>query len=94
MILLADTEMSGILMRYFSDFAIFFGIAALLSWLALYDQAGSGTARRLMRLFLVVCLLAAAVYQSCIFFLDTGEALMDLRRDLFSFAKYQVMFWL
>ena len=93
-ILLADTEMSGILMRYFSDFAIFFGIAALLSWLALYDQAGSGTARRLMRLFLVVCLLAAAVYQSCIFFLDTGEALMDLRRDLFSFAKYQVMFWL
>ena len=47
-----------------------------------------------MRLFLVVCLLAAAVYQSCIFFLDTGEALMDLRRDLFSFAKYQVMFWL
>ncbi len=93
-ILLADTEMSGILMRYFSDFAIFFGIAALLSWLALYDQAGSGTAHRLMRLFLVVCLLAAAVYQSCIFFLDTGEALMDLRRDLFSFAKYQVMFWL
>ena len=93
-ILLADTEMSGILMRYFSDFAIFFGIAALLSWLALYDQAGSGTARRLMRLFLVVCLLAAAVYQSCMFFLDTGEALMDLRRDLFSFAKYQVMFWL
>lgn len=93
-ILLADTEMSGILMRYFSDFAIFFGMAALLSWLALYDQAGSGTARRLMRLFLVVCLLAAAVYQSCIFFLDTGEALMDLRRDLFSFAKYQVMFWL
>ncbi len=93
-ILLADTEMSGILMRYFSDFAIFFGMAALLSWLALYDQAGSGTAHRLMRLFLVVCLLAAAVYQSCIFFLDTGEALMDLRRDLFSFAKYQVMFWL
>ena len=47
-----------------------------------------------MRLFLAVCLLAAALYQGCIFFLDTGEALMDLRRDLFSLVKYQVMFWL
>ena len=55
----------------------------------------SGTAHRLdAGFFWLVCLLAAAVYQSCIFFLDTGEALMDLRRDLFSFAKYQVMFWL
>ena len=94
MIVLADTEMSGILMRYFGDFAIFFGMAALLSWMALYERAGSGTVCRLMRLFLAVCLLAAALYQGCIFFLDTGEALMDLRRDLFSLVKYQVMFWL
>lgn len=93
-IVLADTEMSGILMRYFGDFAIFFGMAALLSWMALYERAGSGTVCRLMRLFLAVCLLAAALYQGCIFFLDTGEALMDLRRDLFSLVKYQVMFWL
>ena len=93
-IVLADTEMSGILMRYFGDFAIFFGMAALLSWMALYERAESGTVRRLMRLFLAVCLLAAALYQGCIFFLDTGEALMDLRRDLFSLVKYQVMFWL
>lgn len=93
-ILLADTEMSGILMRYFSDFSIFFGMAALLSWLTLYGHTRPGTAQRMMRLFLAACLLASVVYQGCIFFLDTGEALMDLRRDLFSFAKYQVMFWL
>lgn len=93
-IVLADTQMSGILMRYFSDFSIFFVIAAVLSWLLLFDRTGAGELRRGMLLFLAGSLCFAAVYQGCLLFPDTGESLEALRRDLFSAAKYQVMFWL
>ena len=43
---------------------------------------------------LLVCLAVAALYQGLQFFVDTGESLMDYRKDLFSTVKYQVMFWL
>lgn len=93
-ILCVDTEMSGILMRYFSDFSIFFLLCAALSWLLLYETAKGEIFKKVLLIFLEVSLVVTAVYQGCIFFLDTGEALKDLRADLFSFVKYQVMFWL
>lgn len=93
-IVVADTEMSGILMRYFSDFTIFFLFAGILAWLLIYDRLNSDAIKRTMILFLIICVLTMVIYQGLIFFLDTGEALKDLRPDLFSFVKYQVMFWL
>lgn len=93
-IIVADTEMSGILMRYFSDFSIFFLFAAFLSWLLLFDCTKEGAVRNSMLIFLLICFIFVAVYQGSIFFIDTGEALKDLRKELYSQIKYQVMFWL
>ena len=93
-IICVDTEMSGILMRYFNDFQIFFLLAAVLSWLLIDERVKSQSLKKYLRMFLMVCLLVTVVYQCRIFFLDTGEALVDLRKDLFSGLKYQVMFWL
>ena len=93
-ILCVDTEMSGILMRYFSDFQIFFLLAAAIAWLLIEERAENRVIKKYLRAFLAVCLLVTLVYQCRIFFLDTGEALEVLRKDLFSRIKYQVMFWL
>lgn len=93
-IIIVDTEMSGILMRYFSDFNIFFLLAAGISWLLCYQTLRIPLLRSAMRVFLVTCLLLLLVYQVRIFFLDAGETLMDMRKDLFSSVKYQIMFWL
>lgn len=93
-ILCVDTEMSGILMRYFNDFQIFFLLAAVLSWLLIEERVRNKTLKQYLHVFLVLCLVVTMLYQFRIFFLDTGEALADLRRDLFSTLKYQVMFWL
>lgn len=93
-ILCVDTEMSGILMRYFSDFQIFFLMAALLAFLLIEQRVQNPVLKKYLHLFLVVCLLVTVIYQCRIFFLDTGEALVHLRKDLFSQMKYQVMFWL
>lgn len=93
-VIIVDTEMSGILMRYFSDFNIFFLLAAGISWLLCYQTLRTPPLRSAMRVFLVTCLLLLLVYQVRIFFLDAGEALMDMRKDLFSSVKYQIMFWL
>lgn len=93
-IICADTEMSGILMRYFGDFNVFFMLAAAFSWLILFKRAENRVLKKFLLLFLVVCLFLSIVYQIRIFFLDTGEALIDLRKDLFVQVKYGIMFWL
>ncbi len=92
-IILMDTEMSGILPRYFCDFSIFFLFAAFLAWLALYEHT-KGVLRKGMLLFLAASFLAMIVYEGVFFFPDTQLALEETRRDLFSAVKYQVMFWL
>ena len=86
--------MSGILMRYFSDFSVFFLLSAIWAWLLLFNQVESGWIRKYMLYFLILCLLLTIFYQGRIFFLDTGEALKDVRKDLFAQIKYLVMFWI
>jgi len=108
-VIVIDTNMSGILMRYFSDFSIFLMLSASLSALTLLDhfgRVGSGPAgpeqinsytqlfRQGMIWGLLLCLLGVLFYQGMIFFLDTGEALRDLRPDLYSHMKYLTAFWL
>jgi len=93
-IVIVDTQMAGILMRYFSDFSVFFLFAALLIWLLFFERVQKGALRDGLLLFLFVCLLISVVYQGLIFFSDTGEALQDLRKDLYAQAKYLIMFWL
>ncbi len=93
-IAVVDTQMAGILMRYFSDFSVYFLFAAMLIWLLFFERAGKGALRDGLLLFLFLCLMAALVYQGLIFFSDTGEALQDLRKDLYAQVKYLVMFWL
>lgn len=93
-IVVIDTEMSGILMRYFNDFSIFFLFAAFLAWLLFYQKARGAVVRKCLHSFLVLCLILTIAYQGSIFFLDTGEALADLRTELFAEAKYLIMFWL
>lgn len=93
-IVIVDTEMSGILMRYVSDFSVFLLFAAVIAALLFYDRLSPGVMKSSMIAFLIICLLLTVVYQGLIFFQDTGEALRDLRKDLFVQVKYQVMFWL
>ncbi len=93
-IIVVDTQMAGILMRYFSDFSIFFLLSALLIWLLFFERTPKGALRDGLLWFLVVCLLLSVFYQGLIFFSDTGEALRDLRKDLYAQIKYLVMFWL
>lgn len=93
-IIIIDTEMSGILMRYFSDFSIFFLLAAALAWFLLYQKARGEVVKKCLISFLVLCLILSAAYQGVIFFLDVGETLSDLHTELFAEVKYLVMFWL
>ncbi len=89
-----DAQVAGILLRYFGDFLFFIVFAAFLAWLLLFEKAKGSALEKPMLVFLLVCLAVAALYQGLQFFVDTGESLMDYRKDLFSTVKYQVMFWL
>lgn len=93
-VIIIDTEMSGILMRYFSDFSVFFLFAGFLAWLLLYQKAAGEIAKKSLIAFLVLCLILSMGYQGAIFFLDTGEAMADLCIKQFMEIKYLVMFWL
>lgn len=108
-VIVADTNMSGILMRYFSDFSGYLMLSAALSALMLLDrlqlnwmedvhygqrEAFADLFRKGMIWILLICLLGTLTYQGMIFFLDTGEALKDLRPDLYAHVKYLTVFWI
>lgn len=95
-IIIADTNMSGILQRYFSDFSIFIMLASAVAVLLMISNekiAGSCVERAVVWA-LILCLMTALAYQGMVFFLDTGEALCDMRPDLYSHVKYLTAFWL
>lgn len=95
-VIVADTNMSGILQRYFGDFSIFIMLSsAVAALLAVCHKKVSGSVLESMLIWgLVICLGFEIGYQKMAFFLDTGEALRDLRPDLYSHMKYLTAFWL
>lgn len=96
MIIVADTNMSGILQRYFGDFSIFLMLSSAVSVLVLCSHPKiKGTFwENIVIKGLLVCFVSGLLFQGMTFFLDTGEALRELRPDLYSHVKYLTAFWL
>ncbi len=97
-IIVADTNMSGILQRYFGDFSVFLMLASTTAVLLVLERLsvrGSGREffKRMVLWGLLICLLWQIGYQGMAFFLDTGESLQELRPDLYAHVKYLVNFW-
>ena len=95
-VIAADTNMSGILQRYFNDFSIFIMLSAAIAVMLVicHENMPGSIWGKMMIWGLVICLGTEIVYQGMTFFLDTGEALRDLRPDLYSHFKYLTAFWL
>lgn len=96
-IIVADTEMAGVLWRYFNDFSLFIMLAALLSlWMFLSaEKMASPTAKRWLTAMLLLCFVTEVLFQGVFLFVDTGfSSLADTRPDLFSRAMYLIAFWL
>ncbi len=96
MIIVADTNMSGILQRYFGDFSIFLMLSAAVSALLIvsHPKIKGSFWENLVIKGLLVCFVTGIFFQGMTFFLDTGEALRELRPDLYSHVKYLTAFWL
>lgn len=95
-ILVADTEMSGILWRYFNDFSLFIMLAALLSTWIIFSTKKMmiPSVRKWLTTLLLICLVTEVLFQGMFFFVDTGSSLMRTRPDLYSRIKYLIAFWL
>ncbi|MDE7333131.1 MAG: hypothetical protein K2O16_13035 [Lachnospiraceae bacterium] len=96
MIIVADTNMSGILQRYFGDFSVFLMLSSAVSALMIcnHPTIKGGYLEKAVTVGLLVCFVTGLAYQGMTFFLDTGEALRELRPDLYSHVKYLTAFWL
>ena len=96
MIIVADTNMSGILQRYFGDFSIFLMLSSAVSVLVLcsHPKIKGSFWENIVIKGLLVCFVSGLLFQGMTFFLDTGEALRELRPDLYSHVKYLTAFWL
>ncbi len=95
-VLVADTELSGILWRYYNDFSLFIMLTALLAaWLlSCHQKMTDPSVRKWLVTFLVVCFVLEILFQGSTFFVDTSNALMKDRPDLYSQMKYLFAFWL
>lgn len=95
-IIVADTEMSGILWRYFNDFSLPLMLSALLSaWILFCNKKEMNpSVKKWLICLLVVCFATEILFQGVTFFVDTSHALMNCRPDLYSRARYLIAFWL
>ncbi len=95
-IVMADTEMAGILWRYQCDFSVFIMLAALLTcWMiSCHLKINCSSLQNLLIYCVLFCFIGEILFQGSTFFLDAGNELMDTRPDLFSQAKYLIAFWL
>ena len=95
-ILVADTEMSGLLWRYFNDFSLFIMLAALLSiWIiSCMNKVMNPSVKKWFTTLLLICVVTEVLFQGMFFFVDTGSSLMKTRSDLYSRAMYLIAFWL
>lgn len=62
-----DGQMAGILQRYFSDFSLFFVLAAAIVFVTLYQRAGQ-VGRKCLTVFLVATMVWTAVYSATLVF--------------------------
>lgn len=94
-IAVADTQMAGIVMRYYTDFAPFLGLAALIvTWGALEKiPSGSGGARAII-LFMLICYLYEFIFHGLKFTVDVASSLQEQRPELYAHFKYLTAFWL
>lgn len=95
-IIVADTELSGVLWRYFNDFSLFIMLAALLSvWILLSSsKMANPYIKKWFIIMLIICFVLEILFQGTTLLIDTSESLMKNRPDLFAKIKYLVAFWL
>ena len=89
----ADTQMAGILTRYFCDFSIVMHIGAAMTFMALYESAEEEK-RRLLTALLSICFVVGVAYSWMMFFVPTGESLQACNPELYYKIKYLMAFWL
>ena len=89
-LVILDTEMAGILPRYYSDFSLFFLFPALLFLLSLLEETENSPWRsRWLLLPLLLC-IAGLCYQFFMIFADKDTNLNDI---LFNRISYLIQFW-
>lgn len=94
-IIMADTQMAGIVMRYYTDFAPFLGLAALIVTWGILEKAGSNTyIIKTVITFMLVCYLYEFVFHGLKFTVDVASSLQDQKPAIYAHFKYLTAFWL
>ena len=92
-IMVFDTVNSGILARYFFDFAFLIMLSAIFAvWGILSNYSSDSTAYKIIANLLLVCMIYMVFYQMFVFMLDSGDYLMNNRKDLFYHYYYLFTF--
>lgn len=94
-IIMADTQMAGIVMRYYTDFAPFLGLAALIVTWGVLEKAGSRVnITKAVITFMLACYLFEFVFHGLKFTVDVASSLQEQRPEVYAHFKYLTSFWL
>lgn len=93
-IVIVDTEMSGILARYFADFSLFIMLAGVCTSLMIvkHEDVKGKFIYNVFVWFLIACFIFECIYHINVFMLDSGDYLRNNRKDLFYHLYYLVSF--
>ncbi len=95
-VVVADTQMAGILARYFSDFSFMLYIAECFLLLSLYEYVllnGKGLPMRLYRFFLMAVCLSGTIYHVLRIYTGSASTLVMGNPVEFYKAAHLMAFW-
>ena len=92
-IIFADTQMAGVLPRYYYDFAWLLLLASAISVFAEYNRINSDKQKKLIRLVLI-CFMISLTINSLNMFIDFGFGMQFCNPEFYYKAKYLIGFLL
>lgn len=94
LIIVMDTEMAGILIRYFLDFGWLLFLSTFLVLFSMLDRWRGKPLERYVNLGIFLCFIAGMAYQLCFLFTDVNLS-MEEKNPLYYYNMYYlVQFWL
>lgn len=94
-IAVADTQMAGIVMRYYTDYVPLLGLAAVIvTWGAMEEGGSKPGAAKVIISFMLVCYLYELIFHGLKFTVDVGSSMLEQRPEVYAHFKYLTAFWL
>ena len=93
-IVVVDTQMAGLLIRYVGDFGIFFFLPTIVVIFVLMEKLNLTNAYKYIQIFIICMVCSSLLYNGLLIFVDDPQSYKEFCPVLYYKIAYAIQFWL